>query len=189
VELSLVDSDLVGFVSKADSYYKEAGFKEGDKFGLLRNAIRSNHTLMQFILLRSPKGYTEFKKTIIDFEKAKDVYGAEDTVTFKPRDMKMPEQSLDSRIESLTAQLSDLNRMVKKLKEEEEERPPVYGHARFARKKDFTLDAVNSIPKRIFNVPVARSMGIAPQSAGPQNRSRMNVEVKQLLFPMNLKGV
>jgi hypothetical protein len=85
VELSFVDSDVIEFVSKADSCCKEAGSNEEAKFGLLRKASRSNQTLMHLIILRSPMGYTELKKTIMDFEKAKDAFGRDDTDTSNPK--------------------------------------------------------------------------------------------------------
>jgi hypothetical protein len=68
---------------------------------------------MQFVSLRSPRGYTELKKTICDFGKSQEI---SEEGNLRPGRWKSPltNSSLDSRIESLTAQLSDLTLIVKK---------------------------------------------------------------------------
>lgn len=61
VTLKLTNGDVNEFFMKEDKLYTKAKFNDQGKFGLIREAIKDDETLLQFIIFRGCKNYAEVK--------------------------------------------------------------------------------------------------------------------------------
>ena len=63
ISLSYDGGDIQSFLSKADKAYSQARFIERAKFGLLRESLKGDQLLLQFVLFRGAKYYEEVEST------------------------------------------------------------------------------------------------------------------------------
>ena len=55
------------FFVKASKLYKLAKFNDQAKFGLVREAIKSNQVMLQFVFLRKADTYEKVKETCLEY--------------------------------------------------------------------------------------------------------------------------
>ena len=59
--------DSQTFLTRADVLYSQAKFNEQAKFGLLRDSLKSELILLQFVLFRGAKSYNEINHACIEY--------------------------------------------------------------------------------------------------------------------------
>ena len=57
--------DIQKFVTRADKLYLQAKFNGRAKFRLLRDSLKSDQMLLQFVLFRGAKNYNEMKQACV----------------------------------------------------------------------------------------------------------------------------
>ena len=102
------DGDIQTFVIRADKLYSQAKFNGQAKFGLLRDSLKSDQMLLQFLLFRGAKSYNEIKQACTEYSdnrkmmdgpgKSNEIKGVRFTVQNEPE---------DSRIENLYKQVEN----------------------------------------------------------------------------------
>ena len=55
ISLEFDGGDIQNFLTRADKLYSQAKFNEQAKFGLLRDSLKSDQMLLQFVLFRRAK--------------------------------------------------------------------------------------------------------------------------------------
>ena len=110
IDLKLQDESLGSFLKEADSMYRDAGFNDEAKFGLLNKAVRGNEALRMFLAHRGPDDYRGLRCAVEEFEKSKKMYGLGPSEKLKS----VTAGSKDP-VEELTAQMSELVLQIKKL--------------------------------------------------------------------------
>lgn len=61
VTLSYDGSDIKSFIAKADKLYTKAKFDEESKLGLIREALKTDPVMLQFVLFQGVKDYQATK--------------------------------------------------------------------------------------------------------------------------------
>ena len=91
--------DIRTFLTTAYKLYSRAKFNEQAKFGLLRDSLKSDQMLLQFVLLRVAKSYNEIKESCVEYSNKRKMMdgpvtnnggkGVRFTVQSKPKDSRM----------------------------------------------------------------------------------------------------
>ncbi len=74
VNQSYQGEDVKEFFVKASKVYKEADFNEGTKEGTVIEAIRSDHNLLHFVLLRKVRTSEDVKETCLEYAEHQKLY-------------------------------------------------------------------------------------------------------------------
>ena len=67
ISLEYGGGDIQTFLTRADKLYSLAKFKEQANFGLLRDSLKSEQILLQFVLFRGAKSYKQIKQACIEY--------------------------------------------------------------------------------------------------------------------------
>ena len=107
--------DIQTSLTRADKLYSQAKFNDQAKFGLLRDSLKSDQMLLQFVLFRGAKNYDEIKQACVEYSDNRKMMdgpitnnerkGVRFTVQSEPK---------DSRIDDLRKKVENLHLMVTK---------------------------------------------------------------------------
>lgn len=64
ISTTLGNQGLLNLLKNVDELYKQAGFSEGAKFGLLRKIPLDDKDLSQFLMLQNPSDYDQLLKSV-----------------------------------------------------------------------------------------------------------------------------
>ncbi len=110
---------------RASKLYNEARFNEGTKHGMIMEAIQSDQSLLQFVLLRKANTFEEVKETCLEYAEHQKVYSLTKKVTgsssgvldvrMRNKQQKINELSLD-KTDMLCKKFDDLALLIAKSK-------------------------------------------------------------------------
>jgi len=131
MDVRLDPRDFRASLKLIDSLYRDAGFNEKAKFGLLRRAVMPFRDLAQYCLIKGPSNYAEMKSAIDMYVKGREAFStpyvftddepAYDPVTMKPlhsslRQAREHSQRVGASSSSdAEAQIRDLNRRLEEM--------------------------------------------------------------------------
>ena len=105
ISLEYDGGDIQNFLTKADKFYSQAKFNERAKFGLLRDSLKSDEMLLQFVLFRGAKSYNEIKQACIEYSDNRKMMDRL-VMNIERKEVRLTVQGdpKDSRIENLCSQ-------------------------------------------------------------------------------------
>ena len=116
VNLRYDGKDVKAFFNKADKLYTQAKFNDQAKFGLIREAIKADQTLLQFVLIRGAKTYDDVKKACLEYAENQKVLMPNVNEEVKGEEEKKEEKKEDTsdKIDELCKQIGDLSLLIAK---------------------------------------------------------------------------
>ena len=87
VNLTYKGEDVKEFFVRAKKLYKEANFNEGTKHGMIMEAIKSDQSSLQFVLLRKVITFDDVKETCPEYAEHQKMYSLPNGVIAKPSGM------------------------------------------------------------------------------------------------------
>ena len=114
------------FLTRADKSYSQEKFSEQAKFGLLRDSLESDRTLLQFVLFRGEKSKNQIKQACVEYaDNRKMMEGAVKNKERKGIRFRVQSNPKDYRIHDLCKQVENFHLMVIKKPRSARESEPV----------------------------------------------------------------
>ena len=116
ISLMYDGGDIQVFLTKAEKIYNQAKFNAQAKYGLLREALKGDSNLLQFVLFRGAKNYDEVKKYCLDYADNQKMMGikSNDPQNIQSKGHMDRERPADSRIDELCRKVENLHLMISK---------------------------------------------------------------------------
>ncbi len=103
--------DIQAFLTRVEIAYNQAEFNEHAKFGMLREALKTDQLLLQFVLFRGTKDYEEVKQYCTDYaDNQKMMSAPSGSRGERPGNIRLPARtSNDTRIDDLCREVEKLH--------------------------------------------------------------------------------
>jgi len=98
--------DVNAFIAKADKLYTKAKFNGVSKLGLIREALKTDQMMLQFVLLRGAKDYQSVKDTCLEYAENKKILAPDFQETTYQQERK--EDPTSKKVDELTKRLKEL---------------------------------------------------------------------------------
>jgi len=106
--------DVSSFIARADKLYTRAKFDERSKLGLIREALKTDQVMLQYVLFRGTKDYLTTKDACLEYAENKKILASDVPIQ---QGVHRPEGEGDAaskKVDELSKKLQELTLMIQK---------------------------------------------------------------------------